>query len=237
MRTPAIPDAALDADIAILGKKGRGKTYAARGLVERLLEMKRRVLVLDPLSTWWGLRLAADGKREGFPIVVFGGPHADIPITDKSGAPLARALVADPIPAVVDLGLMRKGEQARFVADLLDELFAKNRQPLTIVLEEADAFAPQQPMNDMMGALGGGPDCAARQGLRLPAHLDYATASEAAQGCPHAALHPCDTRRNEPAGPGRGQGLGGGQRRSESCARGLRQPGRAGRRVGLGLST
>src|SRR5581483_1548417 len=148
-----IPDAALDADIAILGKKGKGKTYAARGIVERLLDMKRRVLVLDPLSTWWGLRLAADGKREGFPIVVFGGPHADIAINDRSGAALARALVADPIPAVVDLGLMRKAEQARFVADLLDELFAKNRQPLTIVLEEADAFAPQQPMNDMIRVL------------------------------------------------------------------------------------
>ena len=29
-----IPDAALDADIAILGKKGRGKTFTAKGLVE-----------------------------------------------------------------------------------------------------------------------------------------------------------------------------------------------------------
>src|SRR5215469_16522180 len=47
-----IPDAALDADIAILGKKGRGKTFTAKGIVERLLEMQRRVLVLDPLSTW-----------------------------------------------------------------------------------------------------------------------------------------------------------------------------------------
>jgi hypothetical protein len=45
-----IPDAALDADIAILGKKGRGKTFTAKGVVERLLHMQRRVLVLDPLS-------------------------------------------------------------------------------------------------------------------------------------------------------------------------------------------
>lgn len=28
-----VSDAALDADIAILGKKGRGKTYTAKGLV------------------------------------------------------------------------------------------------------------------------------------------------------------------------------------------------------------
>jgi hypothetical protein len=32
--------AALDADIAILGKKGRGKTFTAKGLVERLLQMQ-----------------------------------------------------------------------------------------------------------------------------------------------------------------------------------------------------
>jgi DNA helicase HerA-like ATPase len=148
-----IPDAALDADIAILGKKGRGKTYAAKGIVERLLDLRRRVLILDPLSTWWGLRLSADGKREGYSVVVFGGPHADIPVSDKSGAALARALVAEPINAVVDLGLMRKAEQARLVADLMDELFTRNRQPLTIVLEEADAFAPQQPMADMIRVL------------------------------------------------------------------------------------
>jgi uncharacterized protein len=69
-----IPDAALDADIAILGKKGRGKTFTAKGLVERLLHMQRRVLVLDPLSVWWGLKSGSDGKSPGFPIPVFGGP-------------------------------------------------------------------------------------------------------------------------------------------------------------------
>jgi hypothetical protein len=74
------PDAALDADIALLGKKGRGKTYTAKGLVEGLLQMGRRVIVLDPLSVWWGLKASANGRSPGFPIVVFGGPKADIPI-------------------------------------------------------------------------------------------------------------------------------------------------------------
>ena len=38
-------DAALDADIAILSKEGRGKTFTAKGIIERLLQMQRRVLV------------------------------------------------------------------------------------------------------------------------------------------------------------------------------------------------
>ena len=149
-----IPDAALDADIAILGKKGRGKTFTAKGVVERLLQMQRRVLVLDPLSVWWGLKSAADGKSPGFPIPVFGGPHADIPLHDAAGPIIGELIVSAGISAVLDMGEMRKAEQARLVADLLDYLFTHNREPLWLVLEEADAFAPQQPMGELTRVLG-----------------------------------------------------------------------------------
>src|ERR1700733_8049789 len=149
-----IPDAALDADIAILGKKGRGKTFTAKGLVERLLQMQRRVLVLDPLSVWWGLKSGADGKFPGFPIPIFGGPHADIPLHDGAGHVIGELIVSSGTSAVLDMGQMRKAEQARLTADLLEYLFAKNRDPLWLVLEEADAFAPQQPMGELTRVLG-----------------------------------------------------------------------------------
>lgn len=149
-----IPDEALDADIAILGKKGRGKTYTAKGLVERLLELRRRVLVLDPLSVWWGLKASADGKAAGFAIPVFGGPKADVPLHEGAGKIIGELIVSSGTSAVLDLGQMRKAEQARLVADLLDYLFTHNRDPLWIVLEEADAFAPQQPMGDLTRVLG-----------------------------------------------------------------------------------
>jgi ribosome-binding protein aMBF1 (putative translation factor) len=153
-RPHPIPDAALDADIAILGKKGRGKTFTAKGLVERLLDMGRRVLVLDPLSVWWGLKASADGRSPGYPIPVFGGPKADIAITGESGHVLGQLLTDTHTSAVLDMGLMRKAEQARLVADVLEHLFTVNREPLWLVLEEADAFAPQQPMGDMTRVLG-----------------------------------------------------------------------------------
>jgi hypothetical protein len=137
-----LPDAALDADIAILGKKGRGKTFTAKGIVDRLLHLGRRVIVLDPLSVWWGLKASADGKSPRYPIAVFGGPKGDIPITGGSGQALGQLLSRTSISAVLDLGEMRKAEQARLVADLLDHLFTVNRDPLWLVLEEADAFAP-----------------------------------------------------------------------------------------------
>src|SRR3954453_17568520 len=149
-----IPDAALDADIAIVAKKGRGKTYTAKGIVERLLHMQRRVLILDPLSVWWGLKSGADGKAPGFPIAVFGGPHADIPLHDAAGPVIGELIAASGISAVLDMGQMRKAEQARLVADLLGYLFTHNREPLWLVLEEADAFAPQQPMGELTRVLG-----------------------------------------------------------------------------------
>lgn len=150
MTIDAIPDAALEADIAILGKKGRGKTYTAKGCVERLLDMGRRVVVLDPLSTWWGLKAGPNG----YAIPVLGGPHGDLPLTDRDGAALGRHLATSTGSAVLDLGAMRKAELVRFATAFLEELYVANRTPLWLVLEEADVFAPQQPMADTARLLG-----------------------------------------------------------------------------------
>jgi len=142
-----VPDQALDGDIAILGRKGKGKSYLARGLVERLLDMGRRVIVLDPLSSWWGLKVGANGWS-GYPVAVIGGPHADIALDAEAGELMAQALVDEPLSAVIDLGDLRKGELIRFSTDFLAELYARNRAPIWLVLEEADVFAPQMPMRE-----------------------------------------------------------------------------------------
>lgn len=143
-----IPDAALDSDIAIIARKGSGKTYLARGLVERLLDLGRRVVIVDPLGSWWGLKASADGEREGYPVAVFGGDHGDMPLTDKMGEPLGRLIAEENFPCVIDTSLMRKEEQGRLAIDLFETLFRLNKEPLTVVLEEADVFAPQNPPKD-----------------------------------------------------------------------------------------
>jgi uncharacterized protein len=170
-----IPDEALQADIAILGKKGRNKSYLAKLLVERLLDLGERVLVLDPLGHWWELKSSANGEAPGYPIAVFGGQHADIEITETAGRGLARLLCEETVSAIIDMGTMRKTEQQRLIADMLDELFTLNREPLTIVLEEADAFAPQSPM----GPLRSRPHCTPRAGFWLSAVVHYAAARQA----------------------------------------------------------
>ena len=52
----ALPADVLDDRIAIVGTAGSGKTYAAKGFVERLLETGARIAIVDPLGVWWGLR-------------------------------------------------------------------------------------------------------------------------------------------------------------------------------------
>ena len=138
-----IPNDALDADLAILAQKGAGKTYTAKGIVEWLLSQGARVLVVDPLSVWWGLKAGAEGEGEGYPVAVFGGPHGDMPLSEAMAEPLARTLSHANLPAVLDVAFMKKAEQMRFCAKLFETLFAENRDPLTLVLEEAHVFAPQ----------------------------------------------------------------------------------------------
>lgn len=88
-----IPEAALQQHIAVLGKTGSGKTYAAKGIVERLLDQRRQVCVLDPTGAWWGLRLGEDGRRKGYDVVLLGGAHAERPgRSDKPIPDLGRLL-------------------------------------------------------------------------------------------------------------------------------------------------
>lgn len=161
--THPVPDAALDADIATVAQKGSGKSYANRGLVERLLDMRRRVVVLDPLNSWWGLKAKADGSA-GYPIAVVGGPNADVPLDPARAEALAKIIAESDLSVVVDVSEMPRSALIRFATDFLAELYRVNRDPLWLVLEEADVFAPQSPAADGTRAMHDVVDQIARRG-------------------------------------------------------------------------
>jgi hypothetical protein len=146
---------ALDDRIAIVGTAGSGKTYAAKGFVERLLETGARVAIVDPLGVWWGLRAGADGSASGFPVIVFGGHHADVPIAAETGGALGRLIAGRALACVVDLSeLGSNAARRRFMAGFCEALYEANKEPLHLVLDEADLWAPQRPMPDQTGLLG-----------------------------------------------------------------------------------
>src|SRR5271170_3886939 len=142
---------ALDDRIAIVGTAGSGKTYAAKGL----LESGARVAIVDPLGVWWGLRASADGAAPGYPVVVFGGRHADVPITAEMAAALGRLIAGQALACVVDLSeLGSSAARRRFMAAFAEALYEANEEPLHLVPDEADLWAPQRPIKGWEGLLG-----------------------------------------------------------------------------------
>lgn len=138
------PAAALEQHTAILGKTGAGKSYTVRGLVENLLLGQARVCIVDYTGVWWGLRLNRHGDGPSpFNAVIFGGDHADIPLSEGSGPIIARVVAEGSQPVIIDVDGISVGAQQRFITAFLEELYKLNRRTLHLVIEEADEFAPQ----------------------------------------------------------------------------------------------
>lgn len=140
-----LPLEAVTQTFAILAKRGMGKTYTAAVLVEEMLEQHQRVVVIDPVGVWWGLRSSADGEGAGYPVVILGGDHSDLPLEPGAGELVADLVVDQDLALVIDLSAMRKGDQRRFMTAFAERLYHRNRAPLHLVVDEADAYAPQRP--------------------------------------------------------------------------------------------
>lgn len=137
----------LNTALAIVGRTGSGKSYAAKGCVEHLLDAGRRVCIIDPTGAWWGLRRSADGAGEGFPVVIFGGDHADVPISEASGAKLGDLIASGEVSqSIIDVSDMSTSAQVRFLTELFEHLYTSNKAALHLVLDEADVMAPQNPL-------------------------------------------------------------------------------------------
>ncbi len=150
----SLPVEAVTQTFAILAKRGSGKTYTALVLMEEMIKAGMHVVIVDPVGVCWGLRASADGEHPGLPIVVMGGDHGDVSLEASVGEIIADFVIDERQSVVLDLSLFRKGEQARFVTDFAERLYQRNRNPLHLLLDEADAFAPQRPIKGQERMLG-----------------------------------------------------------------------------------
>jgi hypothetical protein len=139
---------------AILAKRGVGKTYTASVGAEEALSAGQVVCVIDPTGAWWGLKSSASGLDAGYAVVVFGGDHADLPLEKDAGELIANALVQHRFSCVLDVSHLRKGEANRFIGEFLETLYRLNREAMLLIVDEADAYAPQRPMGDEARTLG-----------------------------------------------------------------------------------
>lgn len=145
----SLPIDSVTQTFAVLAKRGVGKTHNSSVMAEEMLKAGQHVVAIDPTGAWWGL-------RSGFPIVIFGGEHADVPIEDTAGEVIAQAIVEGRISAVIDVSLFRKGQARRFLIAFLETLYRLNRDAVHLFVDEADDVCPQKPFGDeahLVGAL------------------------------------------------------------------------------------
>lgn len=138
-----IPAAALNQHIALLGKTRSGKSSVMRRITEGLLDEHLPACIIDPKGDWWGLKSSADGKKAGYPVVIFGGEHADVPLNAHAGSHIAELVATGNRPCIIDLGGWMVGERTRFFIDFASTLFRLTKGSRWLVIDECHNFAPQ----------------------------------------------------------------------------------------------
>jgi len=146
-----LPIDALSIKLAILATSGAGKTNTGTVIAEETLHEKGQLVVIDPQGDWWGIRSSADGKRGGYPVLIMGGPHGDVPLSATSGKLVADIVVNEALSAVLDTSDFSNADHIRFCTDFATQLFQRKNTantPLLLICEEAEAVAPQQPFGE-----------------------------------------------------------------------------------------
>lgn len=157
--------------IAILAKRRAGKSYTMRRLVEQIYHAGQQIVLVDPKGDQWGVRSSADGKGPGLPIIILGGERGDVPLESTGGEVVAKLVVQERVSVLLDLSLFRKHELATFMTGFLENLYRlkaqeQYRTPVMLVIDEADAVAPQKPQKGEERMLGAAEDIVRRGGQR-----------------------------------------------------------------------
>lgn len=147
-----LPEKVFDQHLIALGKTGAGKSSAMRIIVEHLLDKGSRVIVVTAKADWWGLKLSADGRHAGYPVVIFGGDHQDMPLHHLSGKTMADLLGTGNRSAVLQMRDFMPGERTTFWVDFAANLFRVLKGKLFLVIDEVHNFAPKGKVMDPKSA-------------------------------------------------------------------------------------
>ena len=143
-------DLALSADYVtatagIFATKGMGKSFLAQVMAEEMLAHDQVIVVIDPTDVWHGLRSSVDGKGDGYKILIIGGDYGDLKLEPEPGAGtrLGEAIVAERFSCVICTDGLDDTRAIRYVREVLETIYRKNRKPIHVFVDEADIFAPQ----------------------------------------------------------------------------------------------
>lgn len=144
-----LPLDAITTSTGTFGIRGSGKTNTNVVMVEEFLEHGLQVAILDPTDAWWGLKSSKDGRKAGYPIIVLGGRHADLPLGDADGNTIADFVVDTGASVILSLRHFETdAAKRRLVTDFCRRLYFRkgqvdNPSPVMVVIDEASIIVPQ----------------------------------------------------------------------------------------------
>ncbi len=145
----SLPVGTMTDTLAVLAVKGSGKTYTFLVMAEEMIKRGLPVIILDPVGVCWGLRTSADGMQPGLAVIILGGQHGDAPLESTAGQVIADFVIETRQAVVLDFSSFEtRSEQIQFTLDFLTRLYRGNREPLHVIIDEADDVAPQKPFGD-----------------------------------------------------------------------------------------
>lgn len=202
MKLP-VPIAVFDQHIVVLGKTRSGKSSKMRVLAEDRLRRGLPTCIVDPKGDWYGIKLGVDGKSAGFPLVIFGGKHADVPINSHSGAAVAELWATGNRSCLIDLSGWMVSERTQFWIDFASTLFRTTTGERWLFVDEFHHFAPKGKVESpQAGKMLHWSNTLAAEGLGKGLHMVFAsqrpqkvhndclTSAETLIAC--KVLHPAD---------------------------------------------
>lgn len=148
-----LPEDFATEGVAVIGKRGSGKSNTEARFVEVLYDAGIPFAVVDPKGDWYGIKSSADGTKPGLSVPVFGGLHGDFPLEPATGARIADLLVDEMLSAVLDVSALSKtGGLPTFLTAFCNQLMHRHQlEPhvRTVILEEAHRYIPQQVRGEM----------------------------------------------------------------------------------------
>lgn len=177
---------------AVLGIRASGKSYLGTLLGERLMDAGIPIIAFDPIGVWRYLKVPGP-KGVGYPVVVAGGEHGDLPLTPDGAPEIVRAAMQAGVSLVLDLYSMKlsKADWRRIVERCVRVLLYENKAHglRHVFIEEAAEFAPQIVGRDY-GTVYAEIEKLARMGGN--ALLGYTLISQRAEQVNKAVLELCD---------------------------------------------
>jgi len=136
---------------AILGVTGSGKSYGAGRLIEKMLEQKIPLVLLDVMGAHYGL-------AQKFDILVVGGSKG-LPFAPSEGELYAQAIFDSNDSIIFDVSHWNDFETQQFIATFLQKLFllhSHKKTPRHIFIEEAEVVFPQTGFDNSKESLKAG---------------------------------------------------------------------------------